>query len=465
MALALRSDVVLEKAETEGCVLLYKREPSHRPAPVFRLHPIQAMVLALFDGTRNVEEITPIVTAVLGRPPGEARRLIESIFGRYRQFLCEGDRNVGSDAVDPADLLFPVSCDFREMRDPAPAGLMWVVTECCNKKCRYCYKDAFFVANGGATDVTLSGARVAELIAEAAEIGVTNILLTGGEPFLRPDLIDLIAVMVGHGLDVVPLTKDRITGDRMRALVRSGVKMLEVSLDSHRPQMVDFLTGVPGAFEQIVATLRAAADCGLPVVLRPVLTSFNVNDFEGLVALANNLKVREVVVDFYGGSCGRQEEALRVSPVDTALVRAKAAELAERFPQTRTEFRHDRTEPVIRIFGRGCMEGSRGMTILPDGKVTKCEHWRSGDELIYGDLRTQSIMEVWQSDRIAQLTRAPREMYAGTTCARCKKFVQCNERRGRCTLSALLEYDTPYAPDGYCPIGAFRQRRDHAATA
>lgn len=464
MGLTLRNEMALQKAEPEGYVLLYRREPSRRPSPVFRLHPLQAMVLALFDGTRSTEDLTGIVGDVFGRSSEQARNLVESVWRRYRQFLVDAPRDTAA-AVDPAEMVFPTQYDFRRIREPAPVALMWIVTECCNKKCRYCYKDARFVADGGAVDLKLPGARVGELVAEAAEIGVNTIVLSGGEPFLRSDLVDLIGLMVDHGMEVVPLTKERITGERMRALVRTGVQSLHVSLDSHRAEVVDFLTGVPGAFDQIVATLRAAADHGLPVVLRPVLTSVNVRDFEGLVELAAGLNVSEILVDLYGESCGRHEQAFAVPPADYRWLRQVTIELAERFPRTRAQFKFEQAELAASKVGRGCVEGFRGMTILPDGRVTKCEHWRFGEELTYGDLRTQSIMEVWQSDRIAQLTGAPHEAYSGTACGRCRKFSDCNERRGRCSLTAMLEYRTPYAPDVYCPIGAFQRRRDHAASA
>jgi MoaA/NifB/PqqE/SkfB family radical SAM enzyme len=422
------------------------------------------MVLALFDGTRSAEDIAGIVAAVFDRTIDEARNLLDSVSKRYCQFLVEGQANGANANADPVELVFPTQYDFRDIREPAPMALLWVVTECCNKKCSYCYKDAQFVSDDCATDLALPAARVAELIAEAAEIGVTTWVLSGGEPFLRPDLIDLIRDMVDHGIEVVPITKARISGERMKALVRSGVQSLHVSLDSHRPETVDRLTGIPGAFDQIVATLRAAAHHGLPVVLRPVLTSFNVRDFEGLMELASELKVAEVLVDLYGESCGRHDPSFEVSPEDYRWLRQTSVELAGRFQQTRTEFKFDRPALIAEKAGRGCVEGSRGMTFLPDGKVTKCEHWRFGEELTYGDLRTQSIMEVWESDRIARINRAPVEAYAGTVCGRCKKLMECNQRRGRCSLTAMLEYQTPFAPDAYCPIGAFKKGNSHAAS-
>ena len=465
MAWALRSDLVLQKAEEEGYVRLYSREPAPYPMPVFRLHPLQAMVLALFDGTRSVEELAEIVSGVFDRTPRQARNLVDSVTRRYRQFLKEPNGDGPAAPADPADLVFATGYDFRVIREPAPVALMWVVTECCTKRCTYCYKDALFVADGRANDLTLSTKRMVELIDEAARIGVMTMVLSGGEPFLRPDLIDLIGVMVGRGMEVVPITKDRITGARMQALARTGLQELHVSLDSHRAETVDFLTGVEGAFDQIVATTAAAAEYGVPVVLRPVLSSVNARDFEGLLELAHTLQVREVMADLYGESCGRHDEAYRVAPVDYAWLRRVTDEATAKYPEMRVSFKFDHSIKEVTAAGRGCVEGSRGMTILPDGRVTKCEHWRFGEELTYGDLRRQSLMEAWQSEAIARLNCSPREAFAGSICGRCKKLEECNERRGRCTLSAMLEYRTPFAPDTYCPIGAFQKRSGHAASA
>jgi radical SAM protein with 4Fe4S-binding SPASM domain len=469
MGLGLRPDLILEKVELEGHVLLRKREPALPPKPTFRLHPIQAMILALFDGRRSPEEVCEIVAAVFEQSD-TAKRLVEVVLDRYRQFLLErGPGDPPADVPDPSEFVFPAGDGFRDIREPAPTALMWIVTECCNKRCRYCYKDAAFVSDGRATDLGLPFQRMTELIAEAADIGVTAMVLSGGEPFLRPDLIDLIGVMVEHRLDVVPITKDRITGDRMRALAATGLKHLHVSLDSHRAPVVDFLTKIPGAFDQIVDTIKSAVEHGLPVVLRPVLTSYNVRDFAALVELVYALGVREILADIYGESCGRHDQTFLIAAEDYCWLRQAHQDLTERFPDAEIKFKFDKGPPADAKIGRGCVEGARGMTFLPNGKVTKCEHWRVGDELSYGDLRTQSIMEAWQSDRIAALNWAAKDCYAGTVCHRCPKFDACNLKRGRCSLSAMLEYQSAFAPDVYCPIGAFGKRPaqevSHAASA
>lgn len=82
-------------------------------------------------------------------------------------------------------------------REDAPGAIVWVVTEDCNRKCKYCYKDAKFVADGFARDIAFPFERVTQVIDEAAMIGVNRLIFTGGEPLLRQDLPEVI----GHTID------------------------------------------------------------------------------------------------------------------------------------------------------------------------------------------------------------------------------------------------------------------------
>lgn len=466
MGLTLRPDMTLEKRPHEGIAVLRSRsgKAAGNAVPEFHLHPLQAMVLALLDGRRSVEEVREVAAEVLECPVAHAAALLAGLTERFRQFLVEPTSPVGADlpvAHDPAEFVFATPhrvSEVRAAREEAPVALMWVVTELCNKKCRYCYKNALFVADGGAADATLSLERVREIAAEAAAIGVHRVILTGGEPFLRPDLVEVIGELVERRLEVVPITKARIAGDRMKALAATGLEELHLSLDSHRSEVVDYLTGIPGSFEQLLETAAAALENGLSVVLRPVMTSYTVRDLPGLVELACGLGVRKVLVDTYGESCGRHEESLRLRPRDEDWLRRVEGEIADRYPDVSIRFRGGLPEAPDGV-GRGCVEGMRGLTFLPDGRVTKCEHWQRGQELTVGDLKTQSIMEVWESEAMRRILRPAREDFRGSPCSRCKKFDDCNELRGRCSLSALEKFGTLGAPDCYCPIGAFERTR------
>ena len=458
MPLTLRSDVRLEPRVAEGFVALFPDGESRSHRPIFRLHPWQGMALSLFDGHRAQEDVAGILSSVLGRSIEDARHLVTTLLRRYRQFLIEGKSSsvpFRSKTLDSDDFLFATHFSFKSKREAAPSALRWVVTEYCDKKCQYCFMNAIFT-EGAAPDLDLGYDRVCEIIEEASEIGVNRLILSGGEPFLRPDLIDLIGLMVEKRIDVVPITKSRIVGARMKALATTGLSELHISLDSHRAAAVDQLTGIAGAFEQMTDTIKGAVAHGINVVLRPVLTNLNVRDIEGIILLALDLGVARIRLDVYGQTCGRHQQSLKLTPDSNAW-------LEENWPRLEARYR-DR--PVDVAFDlptgpgeveKGCVEGLRGMTLLPDGRVTKCDRWQRDDQLIYGDLRHQSIVECWNSEELMGINFPERESYTGTICYHCKNLPTCDHVRGRCSMSSLAEYNTPSAPDTYCPIGAFKR--------
>jgi radical SAM protein with 4Fe4S-binding SPASM domain len=462
MGLTLRPDMILEPRAQEGWAALFPRAGTEA-GPVFQLPPVQGLVLSLLDGTRTREEVIGILGEVFERPAAAVTGVVDLVLERYRLFLAEATgEEPGPELPSPAGFLFHSSHDFSATREAAPRSLSWVVTEWCNRKCRYCYKDAQFIAQGLPPDLAFDSGRLAELADEAWRIGVENLVLTGGEPFLRPDLIDVIRAFAERGIDVIPITKAAIRGERMAALAATGLRALHVSLDSPNPEVQDGLCGVPGSFGDILGTVAAAAEHGLPVVLRPVLTRFNVDGLPALVELAYGLGVRQFLIDVYGKTCGRHEEALALPPGEVERLRETHQRLAERYPDASLGLKFDERSAEAG-HPLGCMEGLRGLTILPDGRATKCEHWRFGDDLVVGDLKVQSILEVWNSEALARINHPPRESFAGTPCHRCKKLAFCNDVRGRCSLTSLLAYGKPFAPDLYCPIGVYGKGRPGAS--
>lgn len=461
MALALKSEMVLEKDQAAGYVLLRKVRSESGHCPEFRLHPYKAFILSLLDGERQREEIVAITEGVLGLERGGSEAAVDTVLTRYRQFLTDVRRQPPDGArYSPSDFLFRTEYDFALIREPAPVALLWVVTEYCNRKCRYCYKDPFFAPDEQAPDLGLPLARLREIAREAAEIGVTQLTLTGGEPFLRPDLPDVIESFARENIVITPITKMRITGERMRRLKMAGLGELHVSLDSHRPDTVDYLTDVPGTFSDLVDTLRAAQEYDLHAVVRGVVTSRNLDDMEELVDFVYGLGVRELILDLYQESCGRHDPAFEIAPEDRFRLEERHAALCSRYPDVVIHLKFDEEDDRRAARGaKGCVEGAKGLTILPDGRVTKCEHWRYGDEMIFGDLRHQSIMEVWNSDLLREINWPSRERFSGTPCARCKEFDGCNNHRGRCSLTALQKFGSIYAPDIHCPTHAYQKTR------
>jgi len=165
---------------------------------------------------------------------------------------------------------------------------LWLHTNnSCNLACEHC-----LVASGPGGDPGMDGARLAELIDEAAGLGVERFYFTGGEPFLRPDAFDLVErVTRRHGRELRVLTNGLLFKgallDRLRGQDPSRLR-LQVSLDGATAAVNDEVRG-KGSFDRIVAGVRDLVAAGLAPTLSTVVTRDNVSQMEEMVRLVKEL--------------------------------------------------------------------------------------------------------------------------------------------------------------------------------
>ncbi|KAL4431656.1 hypothetical protein ABPG77_001498 [Micractinium sp. CCAP 211/92] len=153
------------------------------------------------------------------------------------------------------------------------------LTERCNLRCLYCMPEEGVDLTPGAdllsTDEVL---RLARLFAAA---GVDKIRLTGGEPTLRADLVDITAGLHAlPGVGAVGLTSNGLTlGRKLPALKEAGLSLLNISLDTLQPERFVAMTRRQG-HDRVLATIRQAVQLGFNPVKVNVVVMRGVNDDE-----------------------------------------------------------------------------------------------------------------------------------------------------------------------------------------
>ncbi|MBB5708963.1 GTP 3',8-cyclase MoaA [Sphingomonas xinjiangensis] len=153
------------------------------------------------------------------------------------------------------------------------------VTDRCDLRCRYCMAEQMtFLPRAALLDLEEIALIAERFIAR----GVTKIRLTGGEPLVRRDMLELVARLgrsLGHGLDELTLTTN---GTRLaqhaEALFDAGVRRLNVSMDSRDAATFRHITR-HGDIEQVLGGIRAAAEAGLAVKINMVALN-GLNDQE-----------------------------------------------------------------------------------------------------------------------------------------------------------------------------------------
>ncbi|MFQ5875715.1 MAG: radical SAM protein, partial [Dehalococcoidia bacterium] len=173
--------------------------------------------------------------------------------------------------------------NLRYGEAPAPDGLppvhrvhhrpvmVWNITRRCNLHCAHCYIDAMDRIDPAELD-TETALRVVD---QLADYGVPVLLLSGGEPLMRPDILEIINYATSRGLRTVLSTNGTLlTAEVARNLQRAGVAYVGVSIDG--PEAIhDKFRGSRGAFRQALDGVRTVLAEGLKVGLRFTLTRYN----------------------------------------------------------------------------------------------------------------------------------------------------------------------------------------------
>ena len=151
------------------------------------------------------------------------------------------------------------------------------VTEACNFRCVYC------APNGYAAPQTspLTGEEIERVARAAVALGVTKIRLTGGEPLLRRDIVEIVrAVASVEGVRDLALTTNGFMLARLAPdLARAGLNRVNISLDTLRRERFARITGID-AFDEVWAGIQAAEDAELAPVKINVVVMRGVNDDE-----------------------------------------------------------------------------------------------------------------------------------------------------------------------------------------
>ena len=134
----------------------------------------------------------------------------------------------------------------------------------CNLRCQHCWLSPETIpcfpetsAKYGSEKGSLSVSIMREVIGQAKPLGLHTVKLTGGEPFLRSDVIDFVSLFHGEGLNVdIETNGTLVDRSTARSLVELGVRGLSVSLDSADPEEHDWFRGVRGAFAGAIRGIR-----------------------------------------------------------------------------------------------------------------------------------------------------------------------------------------------------------------
>ncbi len=175
----------------------------------------------------------------------------------------------------------------------APVSLVvWNTTPACNLACKHCY----FAACDERSPDELSTPEAKAFIDDLAAIGVPGLVVSGGEPFFRNDLAELVGHAAEQGIHVVGSSNGTfLTPDRAEAVAAAGMRYVGVSLDGIGETHDEF-RGMEGAFDRAIAGLRNAQSTAMNTGIRFTMTEETIDDLPAVIDLAIEEEVDRLTV-------------------------------------------------------------------------------------------------------------------------------------------------------------------------
>jgi len=311
---------------------------------------------------------------------------------------------------------------LKAMRLNIPLSVQIDLTYRCNERCVHCYLD-----HNDHGEMTT--AEIKHLLEEMAEAGVFILTMSGGEIFLRKDFFEILEYARQLTFCVKLKTNAILIREREAARIRElGVESIQISIYSHRPEVHDAITLIPGSLQRSLNAVRFLKSQGLRVIMANVLMTQNVRDYTGVRALAAELGVEctldPTITPMMDGDrsvlgLGIDRDSLRRVFRDADLV----GDVDEFCAIGETPGENELTSTP-------CSAGHTTCYVSPYGDVFPCVQF----PLPTGNVRQQRFIDIWRHSDQMKDVRSIRVKDL-TTCTSCTHVGSCT----RCPGLAYME--------------------------
>jgi radical SAM protein with 4Fe4S-binding SPASM domain len=303
-----------------------------------------------------------------------------------------------------------------------------------------------------------------ELLRDAHSNGLIGLYLSGGDIMCYPHIFELLDLM--EELEFPPFgfpTKAYVSPDVAARFAEYKVlDRIQLSIDSSVPEIADFLVASPGFYKRTIESIRNLQDAGVESIsVKAVITPYNLPTIPKFYRDMKTLGVSDITMATYCKSGFRHKDRLFNHSDDYEWLDKQLQKLRDEFPDD--DIRYQNGEPQDKPQSKEereelwakrsrCTAGRDNLTITPNGMVVACEQMPEREEDYMGDLRVQSIEEVWNSKAMDEyLFRPPRERFVGTACYDCEDFDDCQTLYGQCVRNCCIHYGTRWQVTPSCP--------------
>lgn len=303
-------------------------------------------------------------------------------------------------------------------REFIPRLVFWELTSACNLKCVHCR--ACPIYQRSPEDLTTEEGKT--LIEQIASFAKPVLVLSGGEPLVRPDVFELARHGASMGLRIALATNGTlVTPEVARQIKDSGIQRVSVSIDGASAKSHDEFRRVPGAFDEAWRGIEIIKAAGVPFQINTTVTKHNIAEIPDILNLA--IERGAVALHIFllvPTGCGKEiadDEMIEPREYERVLnwfydrskdvkigLKATCAPHYFRIMRQRAKEEGIRITPEIHGFEamtKGCLAGSAVCFVSHKGEVYPCGYL----PVSAGNVRNQHFKDIWESAEVFRVLR------------------------------------------------------------
>ena len=328
---------------------------------------------------------------------------------------------------------------MKAWRYPPPSTVLWDLTSHCNLACKHCVVDAGSIPTS-VSDLTKE--QCIKLIDDLAEFKIGEIVLSGGEPLMRPDFFEIINHIANSGLSMQLSTNATLITESVAQRIADLAANVQVSIDAATPQIHDEFRQSNGSWKKAINGIKYLVEYGSPVTLATTVVTLNVHQISELYNLASDLNVTTYrILPFVPYGRGRTAFDLEISPEQMREVTEYLRDMREtgpinvapmEFEYTLSPPNETDTQSQSRI---GCDGGVAYCTITSNGEVLPCNFFAGAET---NNVKEHSFQWIWENSRFLNYFRSLVVSDIKGECQNCTWLPKC---RGSCVAANFAHGD------------------------
>ncbi|HLW27360.1 MAG TPA: pyrroloquinoline quinone biosynthesis protein PqqE [Kiloniellales bacterium] len=277
---------------------------------------------------------------------------------------------------------------------PAPLGLLAELTHRCPLQCPYCSNPVDLIRRSQELD-TQTWCRV---FSEAADLGVLQMHLSGGEPTARKDLEELVRHASGVGIYTNLITAGvNVSGERLEVLAAAGLDHVQLSMQGADPVTTDKISGMAGAHLRKRNFAGEVHRLGLPLTLNAVIHRANIHQIADFIDLALELGAKRIEIAHAQYYAWALKNRAALMPRREQVLEAQRV-VEEARAQLKGRLVIDSVVPdYYARYPKPCMNGwgRQSLNVTPSGQVLPCHAAETIPGLEFWNVQDHGLSDIW----------------------------------------------------------------------